>query len=94
MIMRRSDVMNRLVLTACALLSGLALASGAEAAPYRHGYGKLTPAEHAAIARSQHQLDAVKARAWADGHVTPWERAKIKVAEQRHQALVYRLRHN
>jgi hypothetical protein len=94
MIMRRSDVMNRLVLSACAIVSGLALASSAEAAPLRHGYGKLTPAEHAALARSVHQLNVVKARAWADGHVTPWERAKIRVAEQRHQALVYRLRHN
>jgi hypothetical protein len=94
MIMRRSDVMNRLVLSAFALLSGLALANGAEAAAYQHGYGKLTPAEHAAVVRSQRQLDALKARTWADGRVTPWERAKIKVAEQRHNALVYRLRHN
>jgi len=85
--------MNRLVLSACALISGLALANAAEAAPLRHGYGKLTPAAEAAVARSQHQLDVIKARAWADGHVTPWERAKIRVAEQRHQALVYRLRH-
>jgi len=85
--------MNRLVLSACALLSALALASSAEAASLRHGYGKLRPAEEAALARSQHQLDVIKARAWADGHVTPWERAKIRVAEQRHKALVYRLRH-
>ena len=85
--------MNRLVLSACALISALALANSAEAAPLRHGYGKLTPAEAAALARSQHQLDVIKTRAWADGHVTPWERAKIRVAEQRHKALVYRLRH-
>jgi len=88
--------MNRLVLSACtgALLSGLLLAAPAEAAPYRHGYGKITPAEHAAIARSQHQLNAIKARAWSDGHVTPWERAKIGLAQSRHNALVYRLSHN
>jgi hypothetical protein len=46
------------------------------------------------IVRSQHQLDAIKARAWADRHVSLWERAKIRAAEVRHQALVYRLRHN
>ena len=88
--------MKRLILTACAgaVLSGMALAAPAEAAYDRHGYGPLTPAEHALIVRSQHQLDAIKARAWADRHVSLWERAKIRAAEVRHQALVYRLRHN
>ena len=88
--------MNRLVVSACAgaLLSGLLLAAPAEAAPYRHGYGKITPAEHAAIARSQHRLNLIKAAARADGHVSPWERAKIALAQSRHDALVYRLSHN
>jgi uncharacterized membrane protein YebE (DUF533 family) len=88
--------MNRLVVSACvgALLSGVLLAAPAEAAPYRHGYGKITPAEHAAIARSQHQLNLIKAAARADGRVSPWERAKIALAQSRHNALVYRLSHN
>jgi uncharacterized membrane protein YebE (DUF533 family) len=88
--------MNRLVVSACvgALLSGVLLAAPAEAAPYRHGYGKITPAEHAAIARSQHQLNLIKAAARADGRVSPWERAKIALAQSRHKALVYRLSHN
>ena len=86
--------MIRRIFSVCALLSGLALAQAAEAAPYWHPHGKLTPAEHAALARSQHRLDAIKAKAWANGHVTAWERAKIRMAEQRHKALVYRLRHN
>jgi len=88
--------MNRLVVSACAgaLLSGLLLAAPAEAAFYRHGYGKITPAEHAAIARSQRQLSVIKAKAWADGRVSPWERAKIAMAQSRHDALVYRLQHN
>jgi hypothetical protein len=86
--------MVRLMFHACALLSGLALANAAEAAPWRQPHGKLTPLEHAALARSQHQLDVIKAKAWANGHLTPWERAKIRFAEQRHKALVYRLRHN
>jgi hypothetical protein len=88
--------MNRLALSACAgaLLSGLLLAAPAEAAFYRHGGGKITPAEHAAIARSQHQLNLIKAKAWADGRVTPWERARIALAQSRHNALVYRVSHN
>ena len=57
--------MKRLILNACvgAVLSGMALAAPAEAAYDRHGYGPLTPAEHALIVRSQHQLDAIKKRA-------------------------------
>ena len=88
--------MNRLVVSACAaaLLSGVLLAAPAEAAPYRHGYGNISPAEHAAIARSQHQLKLIKAAARADGHVSSWERAKIALAQSRHNALVYRLSHN
>jgi hypothetical protein len=86
--------MKRLVLSAAAatLLSGFALSASAEAAPFhRHG---LTAYERATIARSQRQLYVVKARARADRHVTLWERAKIRVAQARHNALVYRLRHN
>jgi hypothetical protein len=88
--------MKRLVLSLCttALLSGLALAGPAEAASYHHGYRKITPAERFAIARSQHQLNVVRARARADGHVSVWERAKIRLAQSRHQALVYRVSHN
>ncbi|HEU0060886.1 MAG TPA: hypothetical protein VFR19_13480 [Hyphomicrobiaceae bacterium] len=88
--------MSRLVLSALtgALLSGLLLATPAEAAFNRHGYGKITPAEHAAIARSQRQLSVIKAKARADGHVTAWERAKIAMAQSRHNALLYRLQHN
>jgi len=88
--------MKRLILFACAgaVLSGMALAVPAEAAYDRHGYGPFTPAERALIARSQHQLGLIKASAWADHHISFWERAKIRAAEARHQALVYRLRHN
>jgi hypothetical protein len=87
--------MQKLILSmSAALLAGLAMTLPAEAAFYRRGYGQITPAERAAIARSQHQLDLIKAKAWADGHVTAWERAKIDLAQARHQALVYRLSHN
>jgi hypothetical protein len=86
--------MKRLVLgtAALAILSGIALtAPAAEAASY--GYGRLTPHERAAIARSQFNLNALKWRARADGHVTVWERVRINAAQVRHNALVYRYRH-
>ena len=88
--------MKRLVLraTALALLSGVALSSAAEAAPYGRHYGKLTPYERAAIARSKAHLDTLKWRARADGRVTALERMRINLAKARHNALVYRYRHS
>ena len=87
--------MKRLVLgtVALAILSGIALtAPPAEAAPY--GYGKLTPYERAAIARSKASLNALKWRVRADGRVTMRERMRINAAQARHNALVYRYRHS
>jgi hypothetical protein len=87
--------MKRLVLgtAALAILSGIALtAPAAQAAPY--GYRTLTPYERAAIARSRAHLSALRWRARADGHVTRWERMRIHAAQARHNALVYRYRHN
>ena len=54
----------------------------------------MTPAERAAIARSQASLDALKWRVRADGRVTMWERARINAAQARHNALVARYRYN
>lgn len=68
-------------------------ASAAQAAPFGHRNG-FTPAERAAIARSQASLDALKWRVRADGHVTMWERALINAAQARRDALVARYRHN
>ena len=45
------------------------------------GTCSLTPAERAAIARSQASLDALKWRVRADGRVTMWERARINAAQ-------------
>ena len=81
--------------TAAVLLSGIGLGTAAEAASYNHRYGHgLTGAERAAIARDQARVNAVKHNAWADGRVSLWERMKIRAAEARHNALVYRYRHN
>lgn len=89
--------MKRLVLgtAALAILSGLAFtAPSAEAARYGYGYGRLAPYERAAIARSTAHLNGLKWRARADGHVTFRERLRIRAAQTRHDALVYRYRHN
>ena len=94
--------MRRLVLStsALALLSGIALAAPAQAGSYAHrdgdrvGNGKVTYGERVAIARSAAHLNAVKRHARADGQVSAWERAKIRMAASRHNALVWRLRHN
>jgi hypothetical protein len=79
-----------------AILSGIALTQPAEAAFYGRGrhLGGLSPHERAAIARSRAGLDALRWRVGADGRVSLWERMRINVAQARHNALVYRYRHN
>jgi hypothetical protein len=87
--------MQRLVLSAAvlALLSGIALSAPAQAGSYNR-HGNATYSERAAIARSAAHLNAVKRHARADGHVSVWEGARIRMAQARHNALVSRLRHN
>jgi len=80
--------------TAAALLSGIASAAPAMAAPYQHRHAQVSTHERAAIARSRANLNVVKRIARADGRVSLWERAKIRMAEARHKSLVQRLRHN
>ena len=70
-----------------ALLSGIALAAPAEA-------GYLTSRERAALARDSAHVHALKRHARSDGHVSLWERIRIRVAESRHHALVKRYRNN
>jgi hypothetical protein len=54
----------------------------------------LTPSERIQIHRSQYQLNMLERRARADGRVTPWERWQLRLAQNRHHALIYRLTHN
>jgi hypothetical protein len=80
---------------AAAILSGMAIASAAQAAPYGYGHRQaLTPYERAAISRSQANLNRLKWRVRADGRMTLWERAQVRAAQARHNALVYRYRHS
>ena len=55
-------------------------------------YGKITPYERAAIARSQFRLNVLKRRIYADGRVTRFERIQLRFAQSRHNALVARAR--
>lgn len=77
---------------AATLLTGVALTTSADAAPYQRHFGNVSHAERVAIARSQAHLYAIKRHARADGRVTLMERVRIRVAEARHNALVNRLR--
>ena len=80
---------------AAGLLSGIALTSpSAEAVPFGRHAGNLTAKERAAIARSERQLNVLKWRVRADGRVSVWELAQVRLAQVRHDRLVYRYRHN
>jgi hypothetical protein len=77
------------------VLAGIGVGTAAEAALYNHRHGGgLTAWERAVIARDRAHVNAVKRRAWADGRITLWERARIRAAEARHSALIHRYRHN
>lgn len=79
------------------LLSGSAMAypAGSFKAPAKSFRSMvLTPYERVQIQRSKHRLDLLERRVRADGRVTFWERWQIRLVENRHNALVYRLTHN
>jgi hypothetical protein len=82
-----------LAASALALVSGVALSVPAQAASYNH-HGKLSAYERAVIAHKRAHLRQVERKAHADGHVSLWERAKIRVAKSRLHAQAYRYRHN
>lgn len=81
--------MKRIALSASALalLSGIALAAPEQAA-------SLTAHERGVLARSHAHLRAMERRARADGHISLWEKARIRIAESRLHTLAWRLRHN
>ncbi len=81
--------MKRIALSASALvlLSGIAMAAPAQAA-------SLTAHERAVLARDHAHVRALERHARADGHVSLWERARIRLAEARLHGLAWRLRHN
>ena len=81
--------MKRIALgaSALALLSAVALAVPAQAAP-------LTAHERAVLERSHEHLRALERHARADGHVSLWEKMRISMTKTRQHALAWRLHHD
>lgn len=88
--------MKRIALStsALALLSGIALAAPTSAATNSHRHGQVTAHERAALALSHVHLRALERHARFDGHISLWEKARIRMAEARQHAFAWRLRHN
>jgi hypothetical protein len=90
--------MKTYVLAAMAvvLMSGSAMAYPVRPNAFNKSFRApvLTPYERVLIQRSQFHLITLERRARADGRVTFWERAQIRLVQSRHNALVYRLTHN
>jgi hypothetical protein len=90
--------MKTYVLAAMAvvLMSGSAMAYPVRPNAFNKSFRApvLTPYERVLIQRSQNLLSQLQRRVRADGHVTIWERWRVRMAQNRHQALVYRLTHN
>lgn len=84
-----------IAVTAAALTTGALLSTAAEANPYQRHYGhNLTHSERVAIARDRADLNALEHRMHRDYYVSRWERMRLRAAEARHRALVYRFMHN
>lgn len=71
--------MKKTILATTAFLAVIGSTMAASAAPYH----KISPRERAEIAQSRAHLNAVKRAAYADGRVTMFERAKIRMAQHR-----------
>ena len=87
--------MKRSVLAASALaiVSGLAVSAPAQADSYHHR-SKLSGYERSVLAHKKSHVRHMQRRARSDGHVSVWERARIRVAKSRLHAQAYRYRHN
>ena len=57
-------------------------------------YGQLTRAEMRRIREGQRRIRMMERMAMADGRITRRERYHLQAAQERHQALVWRLTHN
>ncbi len=75
-------------LSAAVLVAGLA--STASAAPGKYSGHRVTPYERAQIAKSAARVAHVKRQAWSNGRLSPVDRARIRMAEAHHRAVVAR----
>jgi hypothetical protein len=58
-----------------------------------HGHSRVTPYERRQIREAAYHLRAVRARAYANGHVSFFERIKIQAAKNRLANTIQRARH-
>jgi hypothetical protein len=70
--------MKKTLLATTAFLAVIGSTMAASAAPY---HNRVTPRERAVIAQSHAHLNAVTRAARADGRITVFERARIKMAQ-------------
>ena len=96
-----------LILTGTLLSTSLLTATVALAGPYttREGRqqdriaqgiasGQLTGREAARLEAEQAAIEAERRAFWADGHLSPWERAELRHDQTRASRDIYRLKHN
>jgi hypothetical protein len=80
------DIVMNVLKTSILALATVLVASGSVMAAPGNGYynghrSGISSAERAAIARSQAKVNATKRAAWADGRLSTFERAKIRISE-------------
>ena len=96
-----------LILTGMLLSTSLLTATVALAGPYTYregrqqdriaqgiASGQLTAREAGRLEAEQAAIEAERRAFWADGHLSPWERAKLMHDQNRASRDIYRLKHN
>ena len=96
-----------LILTGMLLSTSLLMATLALAGPYTYreerqqdriaqgvASGQLTPGETARLEREEARIEAERRAFWADGNLSPAERAKLTHDLNKTSRDVYRLKHN
>ncbi len=97
----------RLILTGTLLSASLLTATAALAGPYttREGRqqdriaqgiasGQLTGREAARLKGEEARIEAEWRAFWADGHLSPWERGKLRHDLNKTSRDIYRMKHN
>ncbi|OPX37590.1 MAG: hypothetical protein DRN37_06940 [Thermoplasmata archaeon] len=56
--------------------------------------GELTRGEVRGLERQQVRIQRTKRRAWSDGKLQPWERARLEFMQDRASHRIYRYKHN
>ncbi len=56
--------------------------------------GELTRGETRSLVKQQHRIQHSKRRAWSDGKLTPKERVRLEVQQDKASRRIYRFKHN